>query len=118
MLKDPNVKSAPVKPSQVKPTDAKPTDARSPQTPSGGIKPAGAKPGRSTVVAKTAAPRTGSRSPAGGRPMDELERRIQQRAYELWENEGRPHGREQDHWQQAEREIMGRGARSAAGAGR
>ena len=50
--------------------------------------------------------------------MDELERRIQQRAYELWENEGRPHGREQDHWQQAEREIMGRGARSAAGAGR
>ena len=48
--------------------------------------------------------------------MDELERRIQQaRAYELWENEGRPHGREQDHWQQAEREITARGARSTAG---
>lgn len=33
------------------------------------------------------------------------EDRIRQRAYELWEREGAPHGREQDHWHQAMQEI-------------
>ncbi len=103
MLKDPNVKSASGKPTEVKSNEAKS---------------AGTKTGRSTVVAKTAPTRTSARNAtrqlAGGRPMDDLERRIQQRAYELWENEGRPHGREQDHWQQAEREITGRNASNAA----
>ena len=113
MLKDPSFKSAPGKPTEVKPADsrsapAKPAPARAGE----------AKAGRSTVVAKTAPARSGARSmarPAGaGRPMDDLERRIQQRAYELWESEGRPQGREQDHWQQAEREIGGRGAGNRA----
>jgi hypothetical protein len=41
--------------------------------------------------------------------------RIRQRAYEIWEREGRPEGREQAHWEQAEREIAkARGARQAA----
>ena len=31
--------------------------------------------------------------------------RIRQRAHELWEREGRPHGRHDDHWQQAREEI-------------
>ncbi len=31
---------------------------------------------------------------------------IAERAYELWENEGRPHGHEQLHWHRAESEIM------------
>lgn len=28
------------------------------------------------------------------------------RAYEMWENQGRPHGRDQMHWRQAEQEVM------------
>ena len=113
MLKDPSFKSAPGKPTEVKPTDSRSASAKSAPVKSGE-----AKAGRSTVVAKTAPSRSSARTMArqagAGRPMDDLERRIQQRAYELWENEGRPHGREQDHWQQAEREIVGRGAASAA----
>lgn len=35
---------------------------------------------------------------------DYLER-IRRRAYELWEQEGRPEGRELAHWAQAEHEI-------------
>ena len=31
--------------------------------------------------------------------------RIQRRAYEIWEQEGRPEGRALDHWTQAEQEI-------------
>jgi hypothetical protein len=38
--------------------------------------------------------------------MDEnLELRIRERAYEIWENEGRPEGREDEHWQQARMEY-------------
>jgi hypothetical protein len=33
---------------------------------------------------------------------------IARRAYELWEQEGRPEGREQEHWLQAEKELTGR----------
>jgi CBS-domain-containing membrane protein len=35
----------------------------------------------------------------------ERERRIERRAYDLWEQENRPEGRREDHWQQAEQEI-------------
>lgn len=39
--------------------------------------------------------------------MDQdLERRIRQRAHELWEAEGRPEGRDIEHWREAERQIM------------
>jgi hypothetical protein len=31
--------------------------------------------------------------------------RIRTRAYLLWEQEGRPHGRDQEHWQEAERQL-------------
>ena len=34
-----------------------------------------------------------------------LEQRICARAYEIWEQAGRPHGLEQAHWEQAAREI-------------
>ena len=30
---------------------------------------------------------------------------ILKRAYEIWENEGRPHGRDKDHWFLAEAEL-------------
>jgi len=32
---------------------------------------------------------------------DELEQRIRERAYEIWENEGCPEGRGDEHWLQA-----------------
>ena len=35
---------------------------------------------------------------------------IRERAYWLWEEEGRPAGRELDHWYRASREIAGRAA--------
>jgi hypothetical protein len=38
-------------------------------------------------------------------PADYEKRQIRERAYELWEHEGRPHGRHLDHWVQAEREL-------------
>ena len=31
--------------------------------------------------------------------------RIRQRAHELWEQEGRPEGRQEEHWARAGREI-------------
>ncbi|MDK4198797.1 DUF2934 domain-containing protein [Pseudomonas sp. HR1] len=34
-----------------------------------------------------------------------LEERIRQRAYEIWEREGRPHGQDFEHWFQANREL-------------
>jgi len=33
------------------------------------------------------------------------QQKIERRAYEIWERHGRPHGREQEHWQEAEAEI-------------
>jgi hypothetical protein len=33
------------------------------------------------------------------------EERIRRRAHEIWEQEGRPEGRDQEHWAQASREI-------------
>ena len=38
---------------------------------------------------------------------ESLRQRIEQRAYEIWENEGGPHGRDVDHWLRAEAEITG-----------
>src|SRR5258706_14250740 len=31
---------------------------------------------------------------------------IRQRAYEIWENSGRPHGRDAEHWHQAAAEVI------------
>ena len=35
-----------------------------------------------------------------------IKRLIAERAYELWENQGRPHGCDLIHWREAEQEIM------------
>ncbi|NBB81982.1 MAG: DUF2934 domain-containing protein, partial [Alphaproteobacteria bacterium] len=40
-------------------------------------------------------------------PAEEL---IARRAYEIWEREGRPNGRDADHWAQARWELMGEAA--------
>ena len=42
-----------------------------------------------------------------------LEEKIRQRAYERWEQEGRPDGRDREHWHQAEAEIKSVQNRSA-----
>ena len=52
--------------------------------------------------------------------MDQdIENRIRERAYEIWEEEGRPEGREAQHWQQAAGEIADaqRESRVTAGKG-
>ncbi|MGH7001373.1 MAG: DUF2934 domain-containing protein [Stellaceae bacterium] len=48
------------------------------------------------------------------------ERRIREKAYDIWVREGRPHGRDAEHWQKAEAAItsaedmaMGAAARRA-----
>lgn len=41
---------------------------------------------------------------------DEREDRVRDRAYRLWQQDGEPHGRDRDHWDQAEREIADAGA--------
>jgi hypothetical protein len=37
------------------------------------------------------------------RPNDE---KIKMRAYEIWEREGRPDGREDEHWHRAEKDVV------------
>jgi hypothetical protein len=37
--------------------------------------------------------------------MDDLERRIRERAYRIWQEEGCPEGRDEDHWHMA-RELI------------
>ena len=46
---------------------------------------------------------------------------IEQRAYALWQQEGRPQGRHEEHWHRAAREVEaeeGAGLAGAAGPGR
>jgi hypothetical protein len=38
---------------------------------------------------------------------------IRRRAYALWEADGRPHGRDDEYWHRAERELHGRKSKSA-----
>jgi Protein of unknown function (DUF2934) len=35
----------------------------------------------------------------------ERQKRIEERAYALWQAEGRPHGRHEEHWRRAAHEI-------------
>ncbi len=39
--------------------------------------------------------------------MSVLDERIKQRAYEIWESEGRPDGKDEEHWHRAAAEIRG-----------
>lgn len=48
----------------------------------------------------------------------DLEHRIRERAYELWEAEGQPEGREDQHWRQAQADIteaQGKAAKTKTG---
>lgn len=37
--------------------------------------------------------------------MSDKGKTVHERAYEIWQSEGEPHGRDRDHWAQAEREF-------------
>ena len=39
--------------------------------------------------------------------MDNRDENIRKRAYEMWEQEGRPDGQHESHWQRAEQELAG-----------
>jgi hypothetical protein len=45
----------------------------------------------------------------------ELEDRIRKRAHELWEAHGKPEGRDDDFWHQAESEVRGKDTGAATG---
>lgn len=57
--------------------------------------------GRRTTASRAAVRKTA----AGNAHGIDLQALIRQRAYELWERDGRPEGRDHAHWQQAEREV-------------
>jgi hypothetical protein len=40
-----------------------------------------------------------------GKDMNDREEKIRQRAYEIWQREGCPEGRAEEHWQMARTEI-------------
>jgi len=44
------------------------------------------------------------RNTRAAKPPPDLER-IRTRAYQIWEQEGRPHGRDREHWHEAERQL-------------
>ena len=52
-----------------------------------------------------AAPKSEARDTAAPQAAEIPPDRIAARAYEIWQASGRPHGRDRDHWFQAEREL-------------
>jgi hypothetical protein len=57
---------------------------------------------------RKAFPRSGATPPKRSIGMSsERKASVEQRAYKIWEEEGRPHGRDQEHWHRAERDLIG-----------
>jgi hypothetical protein len=50
--------------------------------------------------------------------MSDLDQQIRRRAYQIWEEEGRPQGRAQEHWLQAQNEVQALRAAEVRTAGR
>lgn len=49
---------------------------------------------------------TGTTRPASeAKSAEQIWQEVRARAYEIWEQEGKPHGRNADHWAQAEHEL-------------
>jgi hypothetical protein len=63
------------------------------------------KNGEAKATKRTPTKSAAAKSAAPAWPQENVQERIQRRAYELWESEGRPEGRAQVHWRQAELEI-------------
>jgi hypothetical protein len=49
-------------------------------------------------------------------PSEEIEEKIRERAYAIWEQEGRPDGKHLEHWSRAKRMIAAAELHAAAGA--
>ena len=45
----------------------------------------------------------------------EIERRVWERAYAIWEKEGRPHGKHVEHWERAKRLLAAEGLLAGGG---
>jgi hypothetical protein len=59
--------------------------------------------------APQAAPKPSSTS-QGLHIMPPRDEQVRRRAYEIYESQGRPEGRHEEHWRQAEKEVRGRSA--------
>jgi hypothetical protein len=57
-----------------------------------------------TTKARTGTPNAAAASAVRGGASRE---KIAERAYAIWQSSGRPDGRDQEHWLQAERELSG-----------
>jgi|KBSMisStaDraftv2_1062788.scaffolds.fasta_scaffold2922767_1 hypothetical protein len=44
----------------------------------------------------------------------EIERKVRERAYAIWEQEGRPHGKDREHWERAHRAVTAELAKADA----
>jgi len=51
---------------------------------------------------------------AAGSMSEATRQKMAERAYLIWESQGRPHGYDRQHWIQAEAEILGKGTKTAA----
>ena len=67
---------------------------------------------QATIAANSDDSRTSSAGQGDDASRDE---RIRHRAYELWEQSGRSHGSEVEHWLQAERDIAAEDTQTSAG---
>jgi hypothetical protein len=50
--------------------------------------------------------------------VTDRDQRIRERAYRIWEEEGQPEGRQEEHWRRAEAEISEEEAQSLSPSGR
>jgi hypothetical protein len=105
----PQPKSAPpASPAAVAPVEDRPGNGAAALETSDKLGAPGEPAGDLTAVAEEQGA-TESPEQAGRNPVDDA---IRQRAYEIWESEGRPEGREHEHWSRAEGEV-GRGQQGA-----
>lgn len=44
---------------------------------------------------------------------DDREEQLRSRAYQIWQSEGEPSGREEEHWQEAARQLGAEGGQEA-----
>jgi len=61
-------------------------------------------------IVSQSAPKPSTPSYSGLHMVPPSEEQVRRRAYEIYESQGRPEGRQEEHWRQAEAEIRGRSA--------
>jgi hypothetical protein len=63
--------------------------------------------GASDIVERELQRQNGQTASPHVQPHEDQEHRIKERAYQIWLEDGRPEGREGEHWERASREIKG-----------